>query len=214
MQRSVIILAGRSVKGSNEDSALLELEGKPIIDYIVAAVKRFAEEVIIVTNSQKAADNYSRIVLSEVKFAVNQKDSESTLAQALTGFEAAQGEYSLVLPSGSPFVSMEIVSLLFELCVSKAAVIPRWTNQEIEALHAVYNTQQALEASKAALAEGEVEMEAMVEKLRGVRYLSTLVIEQLDPEFKSFFIVKGLADLKKVLATRKPKPQKTRKKKR
>jgi molybdopterin-guanine dinucleotide biosynthesis protein A len=214
LQRSVIILAGRSSKGSNEDSALLELEGKPIIDYIVAAVKRFAEEVIIVTNSQKAADNYSRIVLSEVKFAVNQKDSESTLAQALTGFEAAQGEYSLVLPSGSPFVSMEIVSLLFELCVSKAAVIPRWTNQEIEALHAVYNTQQALEASKAALAEGEVEMEAMVEKLRGVRYLSTMVIEQLDPEFKSFFIVKGLADLKKVLATRKPKPQKTRKKKR
>jgi molybdopterin-guanine dinucleotide biosynthesis protein A len=214
LERSAIILAGNSSKGSSDDSAFLELDGKPLIDYVVDVVKRFTDEVIIVTNSQEDMDKYSKVVSSEVKFAVNQNDIKSTLAQALTGFEAAQGEYSLVLPSGSAFVSEEIVSLLFELCIGKAAVIPRWTNQEIEALHAVYNTQQALEASKAALAEGEVEMEAMVEKLRGIRYLSTMVIEQLDPEFKSFLTVKGPADLKKALAIRKPKPQKTRKKKR
>lgn len=214
MERSAIVLASSSLKGSNDDSAFLELNGKPLIDYVVNVVKAFTDEVIIVTNSQKDMEKYSMVVSSEVKFVFNQKDYKSRLTQILTGFEAAQGEYSLVLPAGSAFVSEEIMSLLFELCVGKAAVIPRWTNQEIEALHAVYNTQQALEASKAALAGGETEMENMVEKLRGVRYLSTMVIEQLDPDFKSFLVIKGAADLKKALAIRKPKPQKTRKSKR
>lgn len=214
MERSAIVLAGNSSKGSSEDIAFLELNGKPLIDYVVNVVKGFTDEVIIVTDSQKDANAYSRVVSSEVKFVVNPKDSKSHLAQALKGFETAKGEYSLVLPAGSAFVSEEIVSLLFELCVGKAAVIPRWTNQEIEALHAVYNTQQALEASRAAFVEGETEMECMVEKLRGIRYLSTMVIEQLDPDFKSFLIVKGTADLKKALAIRKPKPHKTRKSKR
>ncbi len=213
MERSAIVLASNSNKGSIEDSAFLELNGKPLIDYIINVVKSFTDEVIIVTNSQKDMQKYSKVVSSEVKFAVNQKDSNIPLSQVLTGFEAAQGEYALVLPSGSAFVSEEIVSLLFDLCVGKAAVIPRWTNQEIEALHAVYNTKLALEASRTALVEGEAEVEAMVEKLRGVRYLSTMVIEQLDPDFKSFLVVKGPADLKKALAIRKPKPQKTRKSK-
>lgn len=214
MERSAIVLPSSSLKGSNDDSAFLELSGKPLIEYVVNVVKAFTDEVIIVTNSQKDMEKYSMVVSSEVKFVVNQKDYKSPLTQVLTGFEAAQGEYSLVLPTGSAFVSEEIVSLLFDLCVGKAAVIPRWTNQEIEPLHAVYNTQQALEASKAALAGGETEMESMVEKLRGVRYLSTMVIEQLDPDFKSFLVIKGAADLKKALAIRKPKPQKTRKSKR
>jgi len=214
LERSAIVLVSNSLNESIEDSAFLELNGKPLIDYVVNVVKAFTDEVIIVTNSQQDTEKYSKVVSSEVKFVANQKDSKSPLAQVLTGFEAAKGEYSLVLPSGSAFVSEEIVSLLFELCVGKAAVIPRWTNQEIEALHAVYNTQLALEASRAALVEGEVEMEGMVEKLRGVRYLSTMVIEQIDPDFKSFLVVKGPADLKKALAIRKPKPQKTRKSKR
>ena len=213
MERSAIILAGYLSKESN-NSALLELNGRSLIDYVVDTVKGLADEVIIVTNSQEETDHYRRVISSEVKFTVNPKNSEVILAQALSGFEAAQGEYSLVLSSGSAFVLEEIVSLLFDLCVGKAAVIPRWTNQEIEPLHAVYNTQQALESSKAALAEGEVDMEAMVERLRGVRYLSTMVIEQLDPEFKSFFVIKGAADLKKALSMRKPKPQKTKRKKR
>jgi molybdopterin-guanine dinucleotide biosynthesis protein A len=200
-------------KGS-DNSALLELDGRSLIDYVVDAVKSLTDEIIIVTNSQQETDNYRKVVSSEVKFVVSQKKSEGILGQALAGFEAAQGELSLMLSYGSAFVLEEIASLLFELCIGKAAVIPRWTNQEIEPLHAVYNTQQALEASKAALAEGGMDMEAMVEKLRGVRYLSTMVIEQLDPEFKSFFIIKGAADLKKALSMRNPKPQKTKRKKR
>jgi hypothetical protein len=72
----------------------------------------------------------------------------------------------------------------------------------------------AIEAAKAMLGEGKEDMESMVEHLRGVRYLSTMVIEQLDPDFRSFFKATTPADLRKASAMSKPKAQRAKQKKR
>ncbi|MCL5949032.1 MAG: NTP transferase domain-containing protein, partial [Candidatus Bathyarchaeota archaeon] len=165
-----------------------------------------AEQVIVVTDSQEVADAYSKLV-PYAEFVVNKNESDSILAEVITGLEAAQGEYSLILPSGSPFVSPELISLLYDLCIGKAAVVPRWTNQECEPLHAVYNTKMALETAKAVSTESQSDMVSVVEKLRGVRYLSTMVIEQLDPDFRSFFTVTTPIALRKAIAMAKPKPK-------
>jgi molybdopterin-guanine dinucleotide biosynthesis protein A len=118
----------------------------------------------------------------------------------LSGFGAAGGDYSLLLPFDTPFVSGEVVSLLFELCEGRAAVIPRWPNGYIEPLHAVYQTRRALVAAEAAVAEGGLRVRALIERLRGVRYVSTLVVQQLDPELLTFFNVNTPADLDKAVA--------------
>ena len=76
---------------------------------------------------------------------------------------------------------------------------------ECQPLHAVYNTKQALQAAEEALAENEVDLQAMVEKLRGIRYMSMMVIEQLDPDLKTFFTVKSTFDLKKAEVMGKPR---------
>ncbi len=209
LDRSAIILAGGSSTRFNTDKGFLQLDGKPLLNHVIDAVERLVEEVIVVTNTQARADTYANLVSEKVRFAVDVCESNGPLVGALTGFEAAKGEYSALLPFDSPFVSTEVLSLLFDCCIGKAAVVPRWTNQEIEPLHAVYRTKQALEATKKALAEDELDLQAMVERLRGVRYMSTMVIEQLDPDFKTFFNVNTTLDLKK--ATVMLKPRKTSK---
>jgi len=166
---------------------------------------------IVVTSSQECADVYAKLVSSKVRFVVDVCESKGPLVGALTGFEAANGEYSAILPFDSPFVSPEVLSLLFDCCVGKAAVVPRWTNMDVEPLYAVYHTKQALKASKEALAENIFDMQTMVERLRGVRYVSTMVIEQLDPDLKTFFNVNTSLDLKKAAVLLKPR--KTSKKK-
>ncbi len=205
MDRSAVILAG-----GISAQAVAELEGKPLLNYVIDSIGNLVDEVVIVVDSQQCADAFAKFVAPDVKFVVNPTPSEGPLAEAAAGFEVAQGEYSLVLPAGSPFVSHELLSLLFELCIGKAACVPRWTNQECEPLHAVYDTKMALETAKLVLAEGKTEMVDMVEKLRGVRYLSTMVIEQIDPEFKSFFTASTPADLRKASLMNKPKPKPTK----
>jgi molybdopterin-guanine dinucleotide biosynthesis protein A len=206
MDRSAVIFAsGISAQ------AVAESEGKPLLNYVVDAIGDLVDEIVVVVDSQECAEAYAKFVSPDIRFTINENKDESPLSQAVTGFEIAKGYYTLVLPAGSPFVSHELLSLLFELCVGKAAVVPRWTNQECEPLHAVYCTKMALDASKTALAEGEVDMDAMVEKLRGVRYLSTMVVEQIDPDFKSFFRATTPADLRKASTISKPKAPKKKK---
>ena len=205
MDRSAIILAGGSSAKFECDKGISELNGKPLIRHVVDAVSGLVDEVIVVTSSQKRADLYAEVLSPDVKFVVNDYESKGGLVGALAGFEAAEGEYSALLPFDSPFVSKEVMSLLFDCAVGKAAVIPRSTDMECKPLHAVYHTKQALQAAKEALAENEFDVEAMVDGLRGVRYMSLMVIEQLDPDLKTFFTVKTPFELKKAAVMGKPR---------
>jgi len=204
VDRSAIVLAGGFSSRFGQDKGVLELANKPLIRHVVDAVGPVVDETIVVTNSEERVTKYARFLKIDVKFAVDVGELRSPVIGALTGFGAAQGAYSLLLPFDTPFASKEVVSLLFELCLNRAAVIPRWPNGHIEPLHAVYKTEPALEAAKAAVAEGKLKMRAMIEKLSGVRYVSTLVIQQLDPELRTFFNVNTPADLKNAVVMAKP----------
>lgn len=212
MDRSAIILAEGLQGKFGEDRGLLKLDNKPLLNHVVDAVKGIVGEVLVVTSSKEQSDLYGKMVSSSnVQFAISTDEPKGSLAGALAGFEAAQGKYSLLLPFDAPFVSKDVVSLLFDCCIGKSAVIPRWPSRQIEPLQAVYHTGQALAAAKEALASGELDLEAMVSKLRGVRYLSTLVLEQLDPDFRTFFTINTPLDLKKAVAMTKPRKTKSRK---
>ncbi len=208
MDRSAVILAGGASSRFNGDKGTVELNGKILLNHVIDAVKGIVGEVIIVVNTKERAEAYAKVASTKAKFAVDVCESKGPLVGAITGFEAVQGEYTVLLPLDSPFISKEVIGLLFDLSVGKAAVVPRWTNQEIEPLHAVYHTKEALAAAKSALDEGKLDMASMVEELRGVRYISTLVIEQLDPDLKTFFNVNTPLDLKKAIAISSNKPTK------
>jgi len=208
VERSAVVLAGGFSSRFGQDKGALELNHKPLIKHVVDAVKPLVDETIVVTNSQERADRYSKIVGPNIKFAIDVEQAKGPLVGALTGFEAAQGNYALLLPVDVPFVSRDVIDLLFELCHGRSAVIPRWPNQQIEPLHAVYHVQIALEAAKIAVDEGKLNVRAMIEGMRGVRYVSTLVIQELDPEFRTFFNVNTPLDLRKAEVMVKPRKRK------
>ncbi len=208
LDKSAIILAVGSSSGFKEDLGLIELEHEPLIRYAYKAVRGLVDEVIIVTDSQERADKYAEVLPDTVKFVLDSSESEGHLMGAITGFEAAQGKYSLLLPYDAPFVSQEVISLLFDCGFGKTAVIPRNPDNEVEPLCSVYQTKLVLETAKKVADEGAVDLETLVEALRGVRFISTMVIEQIDPQFRSFFSVITPLDLKKAVLMLQPNKQK------
>jgi len=197
VERSAIVLAGGSSTRIGEDKGLLKLAGKPLLNHIINAVKEHVEEIVVVTSSEERVKRYSALAGKNIRFARDKVDLKGPLIGAMTGFSVAQGKYSLLLPFDTPFVSGEIVTMLFEACVGKTAAIPRWPNGQIEPLYAVYGTTIARDAALSAIGEGRLDMRGMIEKMHGVRYVSTLVMQQLDPELKTFFNINTRADLKK-----------------
>ena len=200
MKRTAIILAGGSSTRFGQDKGFLPLANKPIIQYILNTTKKLVDEQIIVVNSRTQAENYKQNLHAETKILIDAENIQTPLIGAFTGFEAAEGEYSLLLPCDVPFVSKDALSLLLDLCPNRTAVIPRWPSGYIEPLQAVYATRSASEASRKTLSEGKLRMQAMIDSLHGVRYVSTLVLEQLDPNLTTFFNINTPLDLKRAEA--------------
>jgi len=197
LEKSAIILAGGSSKRLGFNKGLVPLLDKPLIKYVLDAVNTIVEEKIVVISSEALAETFAKVLGPNIKIVLDKIEAQSPLIGALTGFSEAHGEYSLLLPCDTPMVSKEVLALLLELCIGKNAVIPRWPNGHIEPLHAVYRTKPALEAAEKALHDGRFDMRSMIEKLRGIRYVSTLVLEQFDPELKMFLNINTLMDLKR-----------------
>jgi molybdopterin-guanine dinucleotide biosynthesis protein A len=207
VKKSAIVLAGGISSRFGLDKGILRLDRKPLIKYVVSAIGPIVDETIVVTNSSERAKRYAKYIPAEVKFAFDSSKTRSPLIGAYSGFRSAKGEYSLLLPFDTPFVSREVILLLFDLCQNKTAVIPRWPNCHIEPLLSIYKTKPALIASKTAMDEGKFNMRAMIEKLQGVRYVSTMVIQQLDPELNTFLNINTPSDLKQAASVIKSKHQ-------
>jgi molybdopterin-guanine dinucleotide biosynthesis protein A len=197
MERAAIVLAGGFSKRFGQDKGLAKLAGKPLLVHVLEGVSTVVDEVLVVVSSKLQVEFYSVLIPKETKIAIDVENTRSPLVGALTGLSSVQAEYSLLLPCDAPFVSEKVVELLFEACTGVDAVVPRWPNDYIEPLQAVYRTRSALEAAKQALGRGEMRPLNMIRLLRRVRYVSTVVIRQLDPQLMTFFNVNTQSDLAK-----------------
>jgi molybdopterin-guanine dinucleotide biosynthesis protein A len=160
-------------------------------------VSTVVDEVLVVVSSKSQEKAYTCFLKQKAKIVIDKYEMQNPLVGALTGFEKAQGKYSLLLPCDTPFISSQIVSFLLELCVNKDAVIPRWPNGHIEPLQAVYYTKSALNVANKALEDKKQNMHSMIASLKKVRYVSTLVLKQIDPKLTTFFNINTLKDLRK-----------------
>ena len=197
MERAAVVLAGGFSKRLGQDKGLVKLAGKPLVTHVLERASEVVDEVLVVVSSESQKEAYSLVVPNENKIFVDDENVRSPLIGALTGFANTRAEYSLLLPCDTPFISGKIIELLFETCVGVDAAVPRWPNDYIEPLQAVYMTSSALDATRQALGHGEIRPLNMIRLLRRTRYLSTLVIQQLDPHLTTFFNVNTPLDLVK-----------------
>ena len=197
MERSAIILAGGFSSRLGRDKGLVQLSNKPLVKHVTDKTKDLVDERLVVVSSSVQAERYSNILGEDANVLIDDAGGQGPLAGAATGFERAKGKYSLLLPCDTPFVSRDILHLLLELCKNRNAAVPRWPNRYIEPLQAAYCTRPALEAARNALLSGKLNLQTMVDKLQKVRYVSTLVLEQLDPRLRTFLNVNTVLDLKK-----------------
>ena len=194
---SCIILAGGFSKRLGQDKGLIELAGRPLVLHVIDKVSGIVDEMLVVVSSDYQRERFTRSVGHKADVIVDKGEAWSPLIGASTGFESACGEYSLLLPCDTPFISSEIASLLLNLCFNRGAAIPRWPNGYIEPLQSAYHTKSALAASRTALDHERLDLRSMIAHLRGVRYVSTLVLRRVDPKLLTFFNINTQEELRR-----------------
>jgi len=194
LNKAVIILAGGLSRRFGQDKCLKELGGKSLVIHVLDRIAHVADEKVIVIGSEDQRDKLSQALGQRAKVVVDRYRDHSPLIGALTGFETVNAEHALLLPCDAAFVSSEIASLLLDLCVDRSAAIPRWPDGKIEPLQAAYNVNSSEQATKAALREGKRDMLGMIAHLHGIRYVSTLALQQYDEKLATFFNINTVED--------------------
>ena len=192
-----MILAGGFSQRFGQNKGLIELSGKPLVLHVLDKALHIVDEVVVVVSSDAQRRAFSCALHDEVDVTVDKYEKQSPLVGALTGFERVRGKHSLLLPCDTPFISNRVLSLLLDLCINRNAAIPRWPNEYIEPFQAAYHTQSALRAAETALEEKKLDMQSMILHMTRVRYISTLVLRQMDPKLLTFFNINTPEDLKR-----------------
>lgn len=200
LKNSAVILAGGFSRRFGRDKGLVVLSGKPLILHVIDRVSEVVDEILVVVSSLEQKKKFEAILEGQTNLAIDKDNSQSPLIGALTGFETTNAEYSLLLPCDTPLVSTHIVQYLLDMCTNRSAAIPVWPNGYIEPLQAVYRSESALTAANTALNQGKMNMQSMINNLKGVYYISTVVLEQLEPDLLTFFNINTPWDLKKAAA--------------
>ncbi len=208
-QSAIVLTAGFLGNFESEDKFLVEIGGKPLLQRVLDAVEDLVDETVVVTSSQEKADCYSKVIGPHIKFVVEESE-KGPLASAIAGLQASTQKYSVVLAADLPFASQDVIELLFDLSHGKTAALPRFPDGQVEHLHAVYHTRSALEASQRTIEEDRFDFPSMIAHMGGVRYISTLVIQELDPDLRTFFAVNTPLDLKRAQGMLSVKNRKSR----
>jgi molybdenum cofactor guanylyltransferase len=116
---AVILAGGRARRMDGEDKGLIELNGRPLLDYIISALRPQVGEILV--NANRNLDRYRAF-----GYPVKQDmlgDFFGPLVGMATGMQATGKRYLLSVPCDSPFVPAQLAGSLYRALTSETAEI-------------------------------------------------------------------------------------------
>ena len=193
---TVAILAGGDSKRYGSDKTVALFQGIPLISHMVRIAKKLTENVLIVLSSEDQRAGVEDIIGDAVITVDPDGSDKSALNGAVTAFEFAETDYTLLLPVDTPLANVDLLLSLVQLRDGHGAVIPAWPNGNIEPLHGVYLSEHAYSHGLEILESDKRRMKALLDSLTNVLYISTEVLKQFDPELLTFENINTLGDHK------------------
>ncbi|PDM26220.1 hypothetical protein CP083_04955 [Candidatus Bathyarchaeota archaeon B24-2] len=197
LNAGALVLAGGESRRIGGFKALAELNGKPLILYVVEKAVKLFVEVVVVASSERSARELKKILPRNVRVVEDSVDGRGPLVGIVSGAREVSSEYMATLPCDSPFIKIEVLNILYGMRVGFDAVIPRWPNGYIEPLHAIYRRKTALSAGLQALKTGRYRVAEMIRRLGKVRYVDIEDFRKVDAELLTFFNINSIEDLRR-----------------
>jgi len=172
-----IILAGGENRRMGTDKALLDINGRPLIEHILSVFAGLFVHTIIVTNTP---DHYGKY---GVEMTGDVLDIRGPLTGIYSGLLRSRDEYNFVAACDMPFLNPRLIAYMGELAAGQDAVVPMFDGF-LEPLHAIYR--------RGILPTIETQVRRQDGRIRGifdhiqVRYITDDEIVRFDPLKRSF----------------------------
>ena len=187
--RSAIILAGGRSTRMNGDKGLKELGGEALVNRVIRRVGVLVDEVLLVVGSEEQREAYSKVVDEDVTLLVDLYSDGSPLVGAITGLKHAKGEYAFMAACDMPFISDEVVEILFNEGEGHDGAVYQWPNEWTEPLLAVYRVKPSLEKALELYGSGDLRVRRILQNLPNVKMIPIENLKAIDADLHSLFDV-------------------------
>ncbi|MDH4213125.1 MAG: molybdenum cofactor guanylyltransferase [Candidatus Thorarchaeota archaeon] len=193
---TVAILAGGNSKRFGSEKALANFHDRPLISHMLDIARKVSGNILIVLSDNAQLEKIKPYVKIGRTVVDPEGSTKSALSGAITAFEYAGTEHTLLLPIDAPLAKPHLLKVLVEMSPTHGAVVPSWPSGYIEPLHSVYLTEHAYYHGMKVTESGSYKMSSMLEHLQNVLYVSTETLKQFDAKLETFKNFNTLRDLK------------------
>ena len=152
----VIVAGGRSTRFGDEDKAVADLLGTPMVRRVADRLAGVVDGLVLNCRPEQAAPIEAAMTgyEHEVRVAEDTEPDQGPMAGIRTGLYAVETEYAFVAACDMPFVEPALVDHLFERASGRDAAVPR-VGEWFEPTHAVYHADRMAAACGRALDSDE-----------------------------------------------------------
>jgi len=201
--RSAIVLAGgRGRRMGSVEKALLEFEGKTILERLLESLFQVVDEVIISFRDKNQEEKFRPVLekfpAHEIRFCFDTLEDAGPLEGIRAGLLESRAEYSFVCAGDMPFVDSRVVDLLFEKASGHDAALPKWEDGKFEPLHAVYSKKMISEIEKA-FEKGRCSVLTPVLEMKDVVFVEISEIREINPELRTFVNINTISEMERTI---------------
>ncbi len=197
MSCSALILAGgRGSRLGFREKALIAINGKLLIAFVIESLEKVVDEIIISVRDE-AQGEILKTIFPNLRYAYDMYENTGPLAGILSGLSICKDEYCFITACDMPFINENVVNLLFSKCRDYDAVIPQQGDGFLEPLHSVYYSRSMMRETKKSLEKSETTILAPISRLN-VNYVPFEEISKIDPDLTTFMNINTCEDIEKV----------------
>lgn len=147
--KSCIILCGGKSSRMGQDKGSMIIQDQPMIKHILTTLNHQINEAVIVLNDRKRIEKYSEFINPQdytykINFVEDKIKDKGPMPGIMTGLYEITGDYALILPCDSPYVSKNYINTIFEeIDKDYQAIVPYHDDENklrtSEPLHSIYN---------------------------------------------------------------------------
>ena len=183
----IILAGGLSSRFGGRNKALIEWNGRPLLDHIRQAFGGLFQEIILVTNAPGHFAAWDMTLVTDL-FAVR-----SSLTGIHAGLFYAKHPLAFVTACDTPLLQPALIRMLLEAAGDDTDVVIPKTEKGLEPLCAVYS-QRCLNPISHRLRQGDFRIRSFFRQVR-VHHVPATRLRQHDPDLRSFYNINTSDDL-------------------
>ncbi|WP_245698842.1 molybdenum cofactor guanylyltransferase [Halopelagius longus] len=163
----VVLGGGYSTRFGDEDKALAELRGRPLLAHVVSRLGRVCDRVVLNCREEQAESHRAAVENCDVPVAVavDPEPDRGPMAGIAAGLRAVEAEYAAVVACDMPFLDPEFLRYLRRRAEGRDAAVPQREDEWYQTTQAVYSAAAMADACERALERGEGKILAALEEL-------------------------------------------------